>query len=190
MIAFIGLGNPGNEFIDTKHNAGYWVIDELARRWECNFIPGTGDYVYAEKTGKDTVLMKPTTGMNASGIAIKHFLRLFDINLKDLIVFLDDVDIPLGRLRIRQKGGDGCHRGLESIIYHIGDTHFPRVRFGVSSTDHRRPAEQYVLKPFRKQDRPMAKEMIQVVADAAESLLYEGLDKTMNQYNSSERIES
>ena len=190
MIAFVGLGNSGNEFIDTKHNAGFWVIDELAKRWECNFIPGTGDYVYAEKTGKDTVLMKPTTGMNASGIAIKHFLRLFDINLKDLIVFLDDVDIPLGRLRIRQKGGDGCHRGLESIIYHIGNTHFPRVRFGVASTDHRRPAEQYVLKPFRKQDLPMAKEMIQVVADAAESLLYEGLDKTMNQYNSSERIES
>ena len=80
MIAFIGLGNPGNEFIDTKHNAGYWVIDELARRWECNFIPGTGDYVYAKNTGKEIVLMKPTTGMNASGIAIKNFLALFDIN--------------------------------------------------------------------------------------------------------------
>ena len=190
MIAFIGLGNPGNEFVDTKHNAGFWVIDELARRWECNFKPGTGDYVYAENTGKDTVLMKPTTGMNASGIAIKNFADLFDINIHDLFVFIDDVDLPLGRLRIRPKGGDGCHRGLESIIYHIGNTHFPRVRFGVASTDHRRPAEQYVLKPFRKQDRPLAQEMIQVAADAAESLLYEGLDKTMNQYNSSDKIET
>ena len=126
----------------------------------------------------------------SGGLPGAPFLRLFDVNIKDLIVFLDDVDLPLGRLRIRQKGGDGCHWGLESIIYHIGNTHFPRVRFGVASTDHRRPAEQYVLKPFRKQDRPMAKEMIQVVADAAESLLNEGLDKTMNQYNSSERIES
>ena len=190
MIAFIGLGNPGNKFVDTKHNAGYWVIDELARRWECNFMPGTGDYVYAKNTVKEIVLMKPTTGMNASGIAIKYFLGLFDINLKDLNVFVDDVDLPLGRLRIRPKGGDGCHRGLESIIYHIGNTHFPRVRIGVASADHRRPAEQYVLKPFRKQDRPLAQEMIQVAADAAESLLYEGLDKTMNQYNSSEKIES
>ena len=100
MIAFVGLGNPGNEFIDTKHNAGYWVIDELARRWECNFMPGTGDYVYAKNTVKEIVLMKPTTGMNASGIAIKYFLGLFDINLKDLNVFVDDVDLPLGRLRI------------------------------------------------------------------------------------------
>ena len=105
-------------------------------------------------------------------------------------MFLEDVDLPLGRLRIRPKGGDGCHRGLESIIYHIGNTHFPRVRIGVASTDHRRPAEQYILKPFRKQDRPLAQEMIQEAADAAESLLYEGLDKTMNQYNSSEKIES
>ena len=190
MIAFVGLGNSGNEFTDTKHNAGFWVIDELAKRWECNFIPGTGDYVYAKNAVKETVLMKPTTGMKASGIAIKHFLGLFDINLKDLNVFLDDVDLPLGRLRIRPKGGDGCHRGLESIIYHIGNTHFPRIRFGVASADHKRPAEQYVLKPFRKQDRPLAQEMIQVAADAAESLLYEGLDKTMNQYNSRETIES
>ena len=190
MIAFIGLGNPGNEFVDTKHNAGFWVIDELARRWECNFKPGTGDYVYAEYTGKDTVLMKPTTGMNASGIAIKNFADLFDINIHDLFVFIDDVDLPLGRLRIRPKGGDGCHRGLESIIYHIGNTHFPRVRFGVASTDHKRPAETYILKPFRKQDRPLAQEMIQETADAAESLLYEGLDKTMNQYNKMERVES
>jgi PTH1 family peptidyl-tRNA hydrolase len=190
VIAFVGLGNIGSHYANTKHNFGFWVVDEFAHRQHLSFQPGKGDYVYAESSEKDVLLVKPTTGMNASGIAIKHFLGLFDINLKDLNVFLDDVDLPLGRLRIRPKGGDGCHRGLESIIYHIGNTHFPRVRIGVASTDHRRPAEQYVLKPFRKQDRPLAQEMIQVAADAAESLLYEGLDKTMNQYNSSEKIES
>ena len=129
------------------------------------------------------MLMKPTTGMNNSGIALKHFVGLFNINLNNLFVCVDDVDLPLGRIRIRPKGGDGCHRGLESIIYHLGNTKFPRLRFGVASQDYKRPSEKYVLKPFKKNDQNFSKEMIQIAADAAESLLNVGLDKTMNQYN-------
>ena len=91
--------------------------------------------------------------------------------------------MPLGRIRIRPKGGDGCHRGLESIIYHLGNTNFPRLRLGVASSDYKRPSERYVLKPFKNKDQNFSKEMIQIAADAAESLLYKGLDKTMNQYN-------
>ena len=91
--------------------------------------------------------------------------------------------MPLGRIRIRPKGGDGCHRGLESIIYHLGNSKFPRLRFGVASQDYKRPSEKYVLKPFKKNDQNFSKEMVQIAADAAESLLNAGLDKTMNQYN-------
>ena len=183
MIVFIGLGNPGDEYYNTKHNAGFWIIDELAKRWTCNFNAGKGNYVFSKKETKDVMLMKPTTGMNNSGIALKHFVRLFNINLNNLFVCVDDVDLPLGRIRIRPKGGDGCHRGLESIIYHLGNTKFPRLRFGVASQDYKRPSEKYVLKPFKKNDQSFSKEMVQIAADAAESLLNAGLDKTMNQYN-------
>ena len=183
MVVFVGLGNPVNEYSSTKHNAGYRIIDELAERWACNFNPGKENYIFTKKKTMDAMLMKPTTGMNNSGMALKHFVRLFNINLNNLFVCVDDVDLPLGRIRIRPKGGDGCHRGLESIIYHLGNTNFPRLRLGVASSDYKRPSEKYVLKPFKKKDQNFSKEMIQIAADAAESLLDKGLDKTMNQYN-------
>lgn len=184
MIAFVGLGNPGNEYADTKHNAGFWVVDELARRWGCRFTPGTGDYVFAETKNRDALLMKPTTGMNVSGRAVKHFVNEFDIFLSDLHIVVDDVDLPLGKIRIRPKGGDGCHRGMESVIYSLVNSEFPRLRFGVAAGDQKRPAEAYVLKPFRKKDRADANKSIQIAADAVESIIRNGINKTMNHFNS------
>ena len=184
MKAFIGLGNPGQEYANTKHNAGFWVMDELARRWSIQFQPGKGSFVYTESSGKDALLVKPTTGMNASGVAVKTVVRDWNIDLADLNIVIDDVDLPLGSMRLRPKGGDGCHRGMGSIIYHLGHTGFSRFRFGVSAVDHRRPAEEYVLKPFKKNDHPKADEMVQTVADAVEYFLREGLGHTMNRYNS------
>ena len=183
MIAFVGLGNSGDIYADTKHNAGFWIMDELAHRWNIAFKPGKGDYIYTQKKNGKALLVKPTTGMNKSGTVVKTILREMDIALNDLHVILDDVDLPLGRVRVRPKGGDGCHRGMESVIYHLGSTYFPRLRYGVAAEDHQRPAEKYVLKPFRKKDVPLADEMIQRVADAAESILYIGLNKTMNRFN-------
>lgn len=184
MIAFIGLGNPGNEYADTKHNAGFWVVDELTRRWKVSFRPGKGEYLYVQESKKNVLLVKPTTGMNMSGIAAKDILKQWDVNLDELHVIVDDVDLSLGQMRIRPKGGDGCHRGLESVIYHIGNTHFPRLRFGIATADKLRPAEKYVLKSFRKKDQVLANEMIGKVADAAESIIHRGLSNTMNQFNS------
>ncbi len=187
MKAFVGLGNPGVDYADTKHNAGFWVVDELAQRWNLGFKPGKGNYVYTQKKNGKALLVKPTTGMNKSGIAVKHISREMNIMLNDLYVVLDDVDLPLGTHRIRPKGGDGCHRGMESIIYHLGSTHFPRLRCGVAAEDQQRPAEKYVLRPFRKKDKPLVNEMIQTVSDAVESILNIGLDKTMNQFNRSNK---
>lgn len=184
MIVFLGLGNPGDRYANTKHNAGFWVTNELARRWKVSFKPGKGDYVFSQKKNGRVLLVKPVTGMNVSGAVVKAVCREWNIVLSDLFVIVDDIDLPLGKIRIRPKGGDGCHRGLESIIYHLGNTHFARLRFGVAAGDHKRPAEKYVLKPFKKNDQPLADEMIQLTADAAESILYNGLDKTMNKFNS------
>ena len=184
MKAFVGLGNPGPEHANTKHNAGFWVMDELARRWTVQFQPGKGSFVYAEAAEQDVLLDKPTTGMNASGVAVKTIVNDYGIAITDLNVVVYDVDLPLGSMRLRPKGGDGCHRGMESVIYHMGHAGFPRFRVGVAASDHKRPAEEYVLKPFKKNDQPHADEMVQTVADAVEYFLQEGLDRTMNRYNS------
>jgi len=183
MKVFIGLGNTGPAYANTKHNAGFWVVDELARRWSIQFQPGKGSFVYTESSGKDALLVKPTTGMNVSGVAVKTVMRDWNIDLADLHIVIDDVDLPLGSMRLRPKGGDGCHRGMESVIYYLGHTGFPRFRFGVSAVDHRRPAEKYVLKPFKKKDQREADDMIQTVANAVESVLKHGLQKTMNTFN-------
>jgi len=184
MICFVGLGNPGNDYANTKHNAGFWVVDELARRWKINFKPGKGEYLFAEEFRTNSFLVKPTTGMNVSGIAVKDILNKWEVNLSDIHIILDDVDLPLGKLRLRPKGGDGCHRGMESIIYHLGNAQFPRLRFGIATNDTLRPAEKYVLKSFKKKDQVLANEMIVKAADVAESIINEGLSITMNKFNS------
>ncbi|RMF10717.1 MAG: aminoacyl-tRNA hydrolase [Candidatus Neomarinimicrobiota bacterium] len=179
----VGLGNPGSRYAATKHNAGFWVADALARRWNLSFRPGKGEYVYAEESGREILLVKPTTGMNLSGTAVKTVTRRWDVNTDHLLVLVDDVDLPLGRIRIRPHGGDGCHRGLESVIYHLQTDRFPRLRFGIATDEDTRPAETFVLKPFRKQDQPLAAEMVETAADAVELILARGLLPAMNTYN-------
>jgi PTH1 family peptidyl-tRNA hydrolase len=183
MIAFIGLGNVGDSYTATKHNAGFWVVNELAQRMNLAFKPGKGDFVYAQKKRGDLLLAKPTTGMNVSGLAVRTIRDQWNLALEDIYVIVDDVDLPLGSLRIRPHGGDGCHRGMESVIYQLSDNRFPRLRIGIKTGEATRPAEKFVLKPFRKEDRPLAEDMVKKTADAAEMILKQGLHTAMNTYN-------
>ncbi len=183
MHSFIGLGNPGNHYAQTKHNAGFWVIDELCRRWKMTLMPGEGEYVFAENIRKKIVLIKPLTGMNNSGIIIKSLIKKWNIKLENLYIIFDDVDLPLGKIRIKPAGGDGCHKGMGSIIYRLGTDKFPRIRFGIASGKDLRPSEKYVLKNFGKKDQVIANEIIVKTSDAIESILHHGLSKTMNQFN-------
>lgn len=187
MLVVVGLGNPGQQYANTKHNAGFWVVDELARRWKLQFKPGKGKFVFAEDNNKGILLIKPTTGMNVSGDAVKQVVQSWGLPLNELLVVFDDVDLPLGTLRIRPSGGDGCHRGMESIIYRLGNQTFPRLKFGIATSENTRPAEKFVLKPFRNQDVPLAEESVLRAADAVETLMRQGLDKTMNIFNKNER---
>ena len=184
MIAFIGLGNPGEKYANTKHNAGFWVVDELARRQKLSFKPGKGPYVFAQHQRREVLLVKPTTGMNLSGNAVKDMANRWDLLPSDIHVIVDDVDLPLGSIRIRPKGGDGCHRGMESIIYQLQSDQFPRVRLGIGTDENMRPAEKYVLKPFRSDDDLEAEAMVKHGADALANLLVRGLNHTMNHFNS------
>ncbi|MGY8780084.1 MAG: aminoacyl-tRNA hydrolase [Fidelibacterota bacterium] len=184
MIAFVGLGNPGDKYANTKHNAGFWVVDELARRQKLLFKPGKGQYVFAQHKRRQALLIKPITGMNLSGLAVKEVANHWDLLPTDIHVVVDDVDLSLGSVRIRPKGGDGCHRGIENIIYQLQSDQFPRVRLGIGTDENMRPAEKFVLKPFRVDDEPEAEAMVKRGADALENLLVRGLNHTMNHFNS------
>ena len=185
MIAFIGLGNIGNEYANTKHNAGFWSIDEFAIRNNLSFKPGRGSFVFSRIKSKQVVLAKPTTGMNKSGIAVREIMDYLGIFLSEIVVILDDVDLPLGKIRIRPKGGDGCHRGLENIIYQTGTKELTRMRLGIAEpSKETRPSEEYVLKPFHKDNQKEVDLMIHKSVDAMEYFLCNGLNKTMSKYNS------
>ena len=183
MIAFVGLGNPGNKYADTKHNEGFWILDEMASRYKISFKPGKGDYVVAIKPNK-FLLFKPTTGMNNSGKAVQDISNSWNLITKDICIILDDVDLPLDVIRIRPRGGDGSHRGLESIIYSLNTNEFPRLRFGIGIDEKMRPAENYVLKPFNSNDQKTSAGAVKKAADALDSIIFNGLDKTMNIFNS------
>ena len=119
MIAIIGLGNPGDQYANTKHNAGFWVADEWAQRHHLSFEPGKGDYVLAQHKRREVIVVKPTTGMNQSGSAVKDVALLWDLSPSEIYAIVDDVDLPLGTIRIRPKGGDGCHRAAyASVLQH------------------------------------------------------------------------
>ena len=184
MIAFIGLGNIGDQYANTKHNAGFWVVDEVARRKKLSFKPGKGHYVFTCQISREFLLVKPTIGMNCSGNAVQEITQTWNFLPQDLIVVVDDVDLPLGSIRIRPKGGDGCHRGLENIIYQLQSYQFPRIRLGIGTDENMRPAENFVLKPFRSKDRDTVTEMVQTGADVIENILIHGLNKTMSHFNS------
>ena len=182
-FAFIGLGNPGEKYSFTKHNAGFWVLDEMASRYKINFKPGKGDYVIASKPD-NILLFKPITGMNNSGASVQEISDSWNLMAKEIFIILDDVDLPLGSLRIRPKGGDGSHLGLRSVIYSLNTNEFPRLRFGIGTNEKMRPAEKYVLKPFRIDDQLTALQSVKRAADALDSILSNGMEKTMNWVNS------
>ena len=183
MIAFIGLGNSGSRYQKTKHNAGFWVIDEWAERHNLHFKPGKGQYLFAQSKEDEVILVKPILGMNNSGVAVKEIMRNWSLNNSDLHLIIDDVDLPLGKIRVKPKGGDGCHRGLENIIYHLNSNKFPRIRFGIGSEENMRPAEKYVLKPFKKEKLKDVEVSIDKAVEVLDSIIKSGLGHTMNHFN-------
>jgi len=187
----VGLGNPGDGYAATRHNVGFQVASRLAKRARIEFSIKAAESRIAEGTlaGAKIAIARPQTFMNDSGVAVGKLLERHRLTPADLVVVYDDVDLPLGRVRIRRSGGPGTHNGMRSIVAEIGEG-FPRVRCGVSPADPkaeiRGELAEYVLQPFSADERPAADAMIARAAEAIETLIRDGLPAAMERFNASE----
>jgi peptidyl-tRNA hydrolase, PTH1 family len=177
-----GLGNPGPRYKGTRHNVGFDVIDELARRAGVAFESAPAEALIAKWRASDALIVKPLTFMNHSGQAIGELLRYYKIDVGDLLVVVDEAQLPLGRLRARARGSAGGHNGLKSVIAHVGDQ-FSRLRLGVGRGDNDRDLADHVLARFDKSEAAEVERMTLRATDAAETFITSGIEAVMNQFN-------
>ena len=189
MKLIAGLGNPGAKYRDTLHNVGFEVVDALARRYRATLESAPADALMSRVRGlasglpDDVLLVKPLTFMNLSGEAVGALQRYFRIAVEDVLVVVDDVALPMGRLRIRPKGSAGGHNGLKSIIAGLGTDEFARLRVGVGRGDARRDLADHVLSRVAGGEREALSEATQVAADAAELFMTAAIGELMNRFN-------
>lgn len=187
MPLIVGLGNPGREYRDTRHNVGFMVVDELARRRAVTFGAAPSqvpDTLLVKAFGPPAVLLaKPLTYMNRSGESVAALVRYYGLDVAEVLVVVDEVALPFGRLRARPRGSAGGHNGLKSIVERLGTTEFARLRLGVGRGDTRRNLADHVLSGFETDEQAGLEEFIAKAADAAELFSVEGIGAVMNRYN-------
>ena len=185
MKVIAGLGNPGREYAQTKHNVGFLMVDALAAHlgvteWREKYDA----FIARARIGSEAILLvKPQTYMNESGRAIAPLMNFYKLEADDLIVAHDDMDIPVGSIRIRKKGSSGGHNGIKSILAHLGDEHFARIRIGIGRPLPGWTVVNHVLAPFPPEDAAKVSEAIHYLVPAIECIVTEDVDKAMNRYN-------
>jgi PTH1 family peptidyl-tRNA hydrolase len=183
----VGLGNVGRRYDGTRHNVGFMVADEVASRRKKNFASGKGEYYISKfQQGEyEVILIKPTTLMNNSGIAVQQAVMEFEIPLENLLVVYDDFNLPLAKIRLRKGGGDGGHNGVYSVIYSLGDDQFPRLRCGIGTDEvvPKKDMVDFVLSKFDSEEIPTVEKMIKTAADAVSVFISDGIEKAMNKFN-------
>ena len=183
----VGLGNPGREYRETRHNVGFMVIDRVCKaagiplsRVQSKAIIGVGQFV-----GRRLVLAKPQTFMNLSGQAIGALVRFYKVPLEQILVAHDDLDLPIGTLRLRPSGGSAGQKGIASTIQHLGTQDFGRLRIGIGRPPGQMDPAAYVLQSFSSGEQPLVDQVLDQAVSAVERFLKEGLEASMNQYNGS-----
>jgi len=182
MKLIVGLGNPGDEYKATRHNVGFDVVEELSRRWDVRLKSWKAIADLAMVGDRGVLLAAPRTFMNASGEAVGRIAAFHKIDPADVLVVVDEVQLPVGRLRIRPFGSAGGHNGLKSIIQHVGDA-FPRLRIGIGRGDPRWDLADHVLSTFGREERDVIDRAVSRAADAVETFAAEGIGATMNKFN-------
>lgn len=182
MKLVVGLGNPGPKYRGTRHNIGFAVADELAKRGNVAYDSTPVEALLAKWRERETLIAKSMTFMNLSGEAVGGLARYFKIDPADLLVIVDEVQLPLGKLRARVRGSAGGHNGLKSIVEHLGQD-FARLRIGVGRGDSRRDLADHVLATFDKDEAEEVERMTMRAADAAEMFISSGIEAVMNGFN-------
>ena len=194
-MLIIGLGNPGTKYKNTRHNIGFMAVDYLsgANSIKCSNLDFNSQWGRGIICEREVILAKPQTFMNLSGKAVKALSGFFHKKSEDIIVIYDDIDLDLGAIRIRAKGSSGGHRGIESIIEQLGTKNFPRIRLGIGRPrDERQEARgkrsevdvaEYVLSPFSKEEKATLKQVLEMIKDAVDIIVKDGIEKAMNRFN-------
>ncbi|ASV67711.1 aminoacyl-tRNA hydrolase [Cytobacillus sp. FSL W7-1323] len=187
MKLFVGLGNPGKPYDRTRHNIGFDVIDELSKKWDIPLDQSKfkGLYGAGFVKGEKVFLLKPLTYMNLSGESIRPLMDYFQIEIEDIVVIYDDLDLPVGKIRLRQKGSAGGHNGIKSTIAHIGTQEFNRIRVGIDRPPQGMKVPDYVLGKFSEEEMNEMKAVINKCTDACEEWLNIPFLQVMNVYNQS-----
>ena len=185
MWAVVGLGNPGRRYAGTRHNAGFAFIKGIAKKWKVKLRKKRyfSKIVEIKKEEERVLLATPHTYMNKSGLAVKNILEVRGIKPERLIVVFDDLDIPLGEIRIRKRGGPGTHKGMNSIVREIQTTEYPRIRVGIGPLKPDEDAVNYVLSPFDKSEETLLEEGMKKAQEALEMILSGNMEEAMNIYN-------
>lgn len=185
MKVFVGLGNPGRQYEETRHNIGFMVIDELADKWNIPLTQSKFKGIFGQGTvnGEKVLLVKPLTYMNLSGECVRPLLDFYKLDVEDLVVIYDDLDLPAGKLRLRQKGSAGGHNGIKSLIQHLGTQNFNRIRMGIDRPKNGPSISDYVLGKFHAEERPAIDDSVKKAAEACEESLSKEFLQVMNTFN-------
>lgn len=185
MKCIVGLGNPGKKYDGTRHNVGFAVIDELIKRHQIKLDQSKfkGHFAIETLFGEKVIFLKPQTFMNLSGESLRPLMDFYKIEPKDVLVIFDDLDLPVGKIRLRQKGGHGGHNGIRSIIDHLGTKEFKRIRIGVGRPTNNMPIVNYVLSPFTPEQQEDVQTTINKSADACDEWIQTPFSDVMNEYN-------
>lgn len=182
LSLIVGLGNPGRQYAKTRHNLGWQVLDRLCEKLKIGFKAGRGEYYVAllQENNREVIFLKPTTFMNNSGIAVKETMEFFGKTPADLLVILDDLALPLGKLRLRSNGSSGGHNGLESIIYQLQTEDFARLRLGIGTPETKEATVNHVLGEFSAEEKKTAEEMLEKAANVVEISYQKGFQEALN----------
>jgi len=185
LWAVVGLGNPGKRYLRTRHNAGFLLVKKIAKAWEVRlrrrFYLCKGNRV-TRSDGK-ILLAMPQTYMNRSGKAVKRILEGGETVLSNLLIVYDDLDLPLGNIRVRKDGSGGTHQGMRSVVRALESTEFPRIRVGIGPLPEDRDAADFVLSPFREEEWPLLNRSLDRACAALDLILADDIEKAMNLYN-------
>ncbi|MVO09728.1 aminoacyl-tRNA hydrolase [Flavobacterium sp. TP390] len=180
----VGLGNIGLEYVNTRHNIGFKVLDYMANQESCGFqTVKLGDVAEVKIKGRSLFLLKPNTYMNLSGKAVKYWMEKENIPKENILVITDDLNLPFGTIRIKSKGSDGGHNGLKNIQLLLNTTEYPRFRFGISDTFKKGQQVNYVLGEWSEEEKEKLKERLEVATEIIKSFALAGLNNTMNTFN-------